>query len=127
MALEALGEGEVGVKISKDAGRPGGGVGATTWRSFSLDKALGPSTSQEEVFRQVSRRSSVWGSYSFVVCLRHVAIGHASSRRSTVPTPNRGASNNWAIINVSFMYHIKKRLAYLVSCVRWGVGGEGKR
>ncbi|CAM9521574.1 unnamed protein product, partial [Laminaria digitata] len=53
MALEALGEGEVGVKTSKDAGRPGGGGGATTWRSFSLDKALGPSTTQEEVFRQV--------------------------------------------------------------------------
>lgn len=53
MALEALGEGEVGVKTSKDAGRPGAGGGATTWRSFSLDKALGPSTTQEEVFRQV--------------------------------------------------------------------------
>lgn len=57
MALEALGEGEVGVKTSKDAGRPGAGGGATTWRSFSLDKALGPTTTQEEVFRQVNWRS----------------------------------------------------------------------
>ncbi|CAM9890811.1 unnamed protein product, partial [Ectocarpus sp. 8 AP-2014] len=50
MALEALGEGEMGVKTS---GRHGGGGGASSWRSFALDKALGPSTTQEEVFRQV--------------------------------------------------------------------------
>lgn len=54
IALEALGEGEVGVRTAKDGGRPGahGNAGAS-WRSFTLDKALGPSTSQEEVFRQV--------------------------------------------------------------------------
>lgn len=51
MALEALGDGEVGVKTS---GRHGGGT--NSWRSFTLDKALGPSTSQEEVFRQVGHR-----------------------------------------------------------------------
>lgn len=51
MALEALGEGEVGVKTSGRHG--GGGGGASSWRSFTLDKALGPSTTQEEVFRQV--------------------------------------------------------------------------
>ncbi|CAB1109002.1 unnamed protein product [Ectocarpus sp. CCAP 1310/34] len=50
MALEALGEGEIGVKTSS---RHGGGGGASSWRSFALDKALGPSTTQEEVFRQV--------------------------------------------------------------------------
>ncbi|CAN0390439.1 unnamed protein product, partial [Hapterophycus canaliculatus] len=51
MALEALGDGEVGVKTSGRTG--GGGSGPTSWRSFTLDKALGPSTTQEEVFRQV--------------------------------------------------------------------------
>eukprot|EP00752_Nemacystus_decipiens_P005084 g4614.t1 len=51
MALEALGEGEVGVKTSGRHG--GGGGGPSSWRSFALDKALGPSTTQEEVFRQV--------------------------------------------------------------------------
>ena len=54
MALEALGEGEVGVKTSGRHG--GGGGGASSWRSFTLDKALGPSTTQEEVFRQVRGR-----------------------------------------------------------------------
>lgn len=61
VALEALGDGEVGVKIIKDPARPGGqpgsgamgSMGGATWRSFTLDKALGPSTTQEEVFRQV--------------------------------------------------------------------------
>ena len=32
-------------------------------------------------------------------CLSHLAIDHASlSRRSTVPAPNRGTSNIWALI-----------------------------
>ena len=43
IALEALGDGEVGVKTLRSGG----------WRSFTLDKALGPSTSQEEVFQEV--------------------------------------------------------------------------
>ena len=39
------------------------------------------------------------GAYSFVACLGHLAIEHASlSRRSTVPTPNRDTSNIWALI-----------------------------
>ena len=39
------------------------------------------------------------GAYSFVACLGHVTNDHTSlSRRSTVPTPNRNTSNNWALI-----------------------------
>ena len=35
---------------------------------------------------------------SFVACLGHLIIGHASlSRRSTVPTPIRDTSNTWAL------------------------------
>ena len=40
------------------------------------------------------------GAYSFVACLSHLTIDHASlSRRSTVPTPNRDTptSNIWAL------------------------------
>ena len=39
------------------------------------------------------------GAYSFVACLGHLTIDHASlSRRSTVPTPNRDTSNIWALV-----------------------------
>ena len=39
------------------------------------------------------------GGYLFYACLSHVTIDHASlSRLSTVPTPNRGTSNIWALI-----------------------------
>ena len=39
-----------------------------------------------------------WGAYSFIACLSHLIIDHASlSRRSTVPTPNRDTSNIWAL------------------------------
>ena len=41
------------------------------------------------------------GAYSFVACLSHLTIDHASlSRRSTVPTPNRDTSNIWALITL---------------------------
>lgn len=58
IALEALGDGEVGVKTFRDvmAGRNGSSGGVGSWRSFTLDKAFGPSTSQEDVFRQVNGR-----------------------------------------------------------------------
>ena len=47
--------------------------------------------------RNIQLRSS----YSFVACLSHLPIGHASlSRRSTVPTPNRNTSNNGAVITI---------------------------
>ena len=39
--------------------------------------------------------------YSFVACLSHLTIDHASlSRRSTVPTHNRDTSNFWALITL---------------------------
>lgn len=65
-ALEALGDGELGVKIVRDGARPGGqgagtgagGSGSTSWRSFTLDRVLGPSTTQQEVFREVSENES---------------------------------------------------------------------
>ena len=39
------------------------------------------------------------GGYSFVACLGHLIVRHASlSRRSTVPIPNRDTSNMWALI-----------------------------
>ena len=39
--------------------------------------------------------------YSFVACLRHLTIDHASlSRRSTVPTPNKDTSSFWALITL---------------------------
>ena len=41
------------------------------------------------------------GGYSFVACLSHSTIDHASlSRRSTVTTPNRDTSNIWALITL---------------------------
>ena len=41
------------------------------------------------------------GAYSFVACLGHLTIDHASlSRRSTVPTPNRGTSKIRALITL---------------------------
>ena len=54
------------------------------------------------------------GVYSFVACVRHWIIDHASlSRRSTVPTPNRETSNIWAII--SFFPHVAYNFfAYLI-------------
>ena len=39
--------------------------------------------------------------YSFVACLGHLTIDHASlARRSTVPTANRDTSNIWALITL---------------------------
>ena len=39
------------------------------------------------------------GAYSFVACLSHLTIDHASlPRRIIVPTPNRDTSNVWAFI-----------------------------
>ena len=41
------------------------------------------------------------GAYSFVACLRHLTIDHASlPRRSTAPTPNKDTSNIWALITL---------------------------
>ena len=41
------------------------------------------------------------GAYSFVACLSHLTIDHASlSRRSTVPTPSRDTSNIWELITL---------------------------
>ena len=41
------------------------------------------------------------GAYSFVACLSHLTIDHAFlSRRITVPTPSRDASNIWALITL---------------------------
>ena len=43
------------------------------------------------------------GGVSFVECLGHVTVDHASlSRRSTVPAPNRDTSNTWALITILF-------------------------
>ena len=48
------------------------------------------------------------GAYSFVACLGHLTIRHASlSRRTTVPTPNRDASNIWALIALPSIYYIE--------------------
>ena len=58
------------------------------------------------VLRDTRRVSIVdrggWGgAYSFVACLSHLTIDHASlSRRSTVPTPNRDTSNIWALMTL---------------------------
>ena len=46
-----------------------------------------------------------WGGggmgYSFVACLSHLTVDHASlSRQSTVPTPNRDTSNIWALVTL---------------------------
>ena len=47
------------------------------------------------------------GAYSFVACLSHSTIDHASlSRRSTVPTPNRD-TNIWALITFFSIYYIE--------------------
>ena len=54
------------------------------------------------------------GAYSFVACLSHLTIDHASlSRRSTGPTPNRHTSNIWA-------------LSTLFPCMGSGGGGIGR-
>ena len=59
------------------------------------------------------------GAYSFVACLNHLTIDHASlSRRSTVPTPNR--ANSWGVVytrnfvrNVQIMHGINIRVTDL--------------
>ena len=56
------------------------------------------------------------GVYSFVACLSHSAIDHASlPRRSTVPisTNNRNTSNIWALS--TFLPYIAKKNVYLIS------------
>ena len=41
------------------------------------------------------------GAYSFIGCVSHLTIDHASlSRRSTVPTPFRGTSIFWVLSTV---------------------------
>lgn len=80
MALEALGEGEVGVKTSGRHG--GGGGGASSWRSFALDKALGPSTTQEEVFRQVRGGSLLCSRHFFLFFL--IVLGVVSGGGGTL-------------------------------------------
>ena len=50
--------------------------------------------------------------YSFVACLSHLTIDHAPlSRRRTVRTPNRDASNVWALITLC-PYITQKLCAY---------------
>ena len=58
----------------------------------------------------------VWGGDSFVACLvGHLTIDHASlSRRSTVPTPDRGTDLQHLGAHYAFsMYYLKT--VYLVS------------
>ena len=56
----------------------------------------------EEGGREGGREGGGGGrAYSFVACLNHLTIDHASlSRRSTVPTPDRDTSNIWALIKL---------------------------
>lgn len=54
------------------AGRNGSSGGVGSWRSFTMDKALGPSTSQEEVFRQVNGRLEM-------ACVADVGLRNFSS------------------------------------------------
>ena len=52
------------------------------------------------------------GIYPFVAFLSHLTIDHASlSKRSTVPTPKRDASNIWALITL-LTYTTQKLFAY---------------
>ena len=56
-----------------------------------------------------------WGAYSFVTCLNHLTIDHASlSSRRTVPTPNRDTFSSWAAHCISSIHYIKS-VAYLIS------------
>ena len=53
------------------------------------------------------------GAYSFVACLSHLTIDHASpSGRSTVPTPNGNTSKHLGAHFVFFPYMKSKRFAY---------------
>ena len=55
------------------------------------------------------------GAYSFVACLSHLIIYHASlSRRSTVPTPNRDTPNVWALITL-FPYTVHQNCLLILS------------
>ena len=69
----------------------------------------------------------VWrrgGAYSFVACVGHLTISHASlSRRSTVPTPNRDTSNVWALISLFPLYCVET-VAILIPFL-FGRGGGG--
>ena len=48
------------------------------------------------------------GVYSFVACLSHLTIDHASvSRWCTVPAPDRDTSNIWALITLFSIYYKK--------------------
>ena len=56
------------------------------------------------------------GGYSFVACLSHLTIDHASlSRRSTVPTPNRHLRHLGAHYAFSIYYKKTVCLPYPVS------------
>ena len=59
------------------------------------------------------------GAYSFVACLSHLTVDHASlSRRSTVPTPDRDTSNVWVLNTFLPLLHKNALLNYFkyVSC-----------
>ena len=56
-------------------------------------------------WREAGEGGGGGGGYSFVACLNHLAIDHASlPRRSTVPTPNRYTSNIWALFTACLSY-----------------------
>ena len=66
------------------------------------------------------------GMYSFVDCLSHLTIDHASlSRRSTVPTPNADTSSIWALSTfVYYPIYLNINIAYRIPFLfGWG-GGE---
>ena len=57
--------------------------------------------------------------FAFVACLSHLTIAHASlSRRSTVPAPNRGASNIWAFITLCGIFYIRENIVSYLLPVR---------
>ena len=71
----------------------------------------------EAVLLEVSVRSHAMtgggGAYSFVACLSHLTIGHASlSRRSTAPTPNRDTSN---ILGAHYVFSLCSKGTFCLS------------
>ena len=93
-------------------GGGGGGVGKAKGKGEGESKGGDVISAEDEerrregvarikVRRRRRRAGGGGGAYSFVACLCHLTIDHASlSRRSAVPTPNRDTSNIWALITL---------------------------
>ena len=117
----------------REGGREGGTEGCThimygrsliILRSMAIDPRMptmpGRSTSGfPRSDRHLLAPSAKYGEGVFICCLLcHLTIDHASlSRRSTVPTPDRGTSNIWAFITLFPSKMFANIIPFLFRCL----------